>query len=46
MKKELNAAAYESPKAKVVCVETEGVFCISTIGISHDGYTSGGELEF
>ena len=46
MKKELNLAAYESPKAKVVTVETEGAFCVSITGMSHEGYERGADLEF
>ena len=46
MKKELNVAAYESPMSKVVVVEAEGVFCVSNVGVAHEEYSRGADLNF
>lgn len=46
MKKELNVAAYESPMSKVVVVEAEGVFCVSNVGVAHEEYSRGADINF
>lgn len=36
---------YVAPHAKVVQIQSEGVMCISVIGIGHDDFTIGGEYD-
>lgn len=47
MKKLIESVTYESPKAEVLLVTSEGVLCTSDVfqsDVDHDGFDFGGEI--
>ena len=46
MKKEMIVKAYETPMAKEVLIQVEGVLCESKVGLFHDEFEDGGSLPF
>lgn len=38
-------AAYQSPKAEMLVISSEGVLC-GSLGVTHDGFSEGGSISF
>ena len=48
MKKVIESVTYESPKAEVLLLTSEGVLCESLpdFGTRHEHFTNGGDIDF